>query len=518
MEEQRRHNDNPFQTPAGTLPKTIGRYHIEGLYAQGGMSVLFLATDPSTHDQIIVKVLLPKFLDDPSLVQQFLTEGRIIAMTDHPNIVKLYEYGEWEGGVFIAMELIKGVSLRKMLQHNPLPLKKALEVLLQVCYAIGHLHTHGVIHGDLKPENILVTDQNQVKIIDFGIAKVLAEPRDKLERFAGTPIYMSPEAKENPRNASIQSDIYSIAIVAYELVMGKITHGRVILTLAPRGLQSILQKALQPNPQDRYKDIFELIHDIAEYIHSGELQKDRQGADYFFELFAQVETEQKNLLHFLIAATPPYVGVTLSYGVGLNALYFQSLSLKDTTLVFMAEGSHKGVQGVIDTFRLHTIFESIKNNCQDPLVLIPTVIEEMQRQNLAFRHASLTLNHTTNRYLWHHEGWGAFFLTFDSTTRLITPSLPSTEGNYLEGYFDPAYQCTLLGCTSPTLLLFPGNPIAPLDIVVSDTIQATRTFSPEKQTSNILQKLRLRGDCIVDDHPVCIIVVAPRSSESPPVA
>ncbi|MCL4552034.1 MAG: serine/threonine protein kinase [Candidatus Marsarchaeota archaeon] len=502
--------DEKRQNP---IPKTIGRFHIDGLYAQGGMSTLFLATDPTTHDQIIVKVLLPKFLDDPNLVQRFLTEGRIIAMTDHPNIVKLYEYGEWEGGVFIAMELIKGVSLRKILQHNPLPLKKALEVLLQVCYAIGHLHTHGVIHGDLKPENILVTDQNQVKIIDFGIAKVLAEPSSKHERFAGTPIYMSPEARENPRNASVQSDIYSIAIVAYELVMGKITHGKVILTLAPRGLQSILQKALQPNPQDRYTDIFELIHDIAEYIHSGELQKDRQGADYFFELFSQVEMEQKNLLQSLIVAAPPYVGITLSYGVGLNALYFQVVTWHEITLVFLAEGIHKGVQGVIDTFRLHTIFEAMKPACDDPLILLTRVTEEMQRQNLSFRHASLTLNHATHRYLWHHEGWGALFLTFDSTTRLITPPPPAASANYLEGSFDPSYQCTLLGCTSPTLLQFPSHPLAPLDVVVSETIQATHSLPPEKQTSNILQKLRLRGDCIVDDHPVCIIVVAPRLQE-----
>jgi hypothetical protein len=291
--------------------------------------------------------------------------------------------------------------------------------------------------------------------------------------------------------------------------MGKITHGRVILTLAPRGLQSILQKALQPNPLDRYKDIFELIHDIAEYIHSGELQKDRQGADYFFELFSQLETEQKSLLNSLIETAPTNVGVTLSYGVGLNAIYFQALHFKKTMLIFIAEGIHRGVQGIIDTFRLHTIFESAKTTCQDPLSLIAIILDEAQRQDILFRHASLTLNYETNRYLWHQEGWGALFLTFNSITRLITPCLPSVNEPYLEGHFDQSYQCTILGCTSPTILEFSATPLAPLDVLVSEAIQSTRTLPPEKQTSSLLQKLRLRGDCVVDDHPVCIICVIP---------
>ena len=120
--------DDLLQNPI--LPEYIGRFHIDGIYSHGGMSTIYLATDPITHDQIVIKVLLPRFLSDPSLVQQFVNEGRIIAMTDHPNIVKLYEYGEWAGGVYIAMELVRGTSLRRILQHNPLPLKRALEVLL----------------------------------------------------------------------------------------------------------------------------------------------------------------------------------------------------------------------------------------------------------------------------------------------------------------------------------------------------------------------------------------------------
>lgn len=494
-------------SPPHQIPEYIGKYHIDGVFAQGGMSTLYLASDPDTHDQIIIKVLLPRFLHDPAMVEQFITEGRIIAMTDHPNIVRLYEYGEWEGGLFIAMELVQGISLRKMLQHNPLPLKKALEVLLQVCYAIGHLHAHGVVHGDLKPENILVTDLNQVKIIDFGIAKVLSAPSDsKTKRFAGTPIYMSPEARENPKACSVQSDIYSIGIISYELVMGRITHGRVILTLAPKGLQSILQKALQPEAKDRYKDINELIQAISEYIHSGEVQKDRQGADYFFELFEQVEAEQKALLSSLISTAPPTVGVTLSYGVGLNALYIQSLQIAKTTITVIAEGIHKGIRGIIDTFRLHTIFEATKNQHLDISSFFSSIVQEAARQGLSFRYSALILHHDTHTYSWTREGWGLLYITYDSTTQLLP--FPGEESHHIEGKFEKGYRFTIVGCTSPTILQFSSSPVAPIEVALTEAIQASRNLSPEKQTNSILQKLRLRGDCVVDDHPVCLISIS----------
>jgi serine/threonine protein kinase len=498
----------PSETQSASTPSHIGRFQIDGIYSQGGMSTIYLATDPLTHDQMVVKVLLPRFVSDPALVRQFINEGHIIAMTDHPNIVKLYEYGEWEGGVYTAMELVRGTSLRRTLQHNPLPLKTALEVLLQVCYAIGHLHSHGVIHGDLKPENILITDQNQVKVIDFGIAKVISEagvPTHDKERFIGTPLYMSPEAQENPKNASIQSDIYSLGIIAYELVMGKITHGRVLLALAPRGMQTILQKALQPKPEDRYHDMNEFITEISEYIHSGNLQKDRQGIDYFFELFAQVEAQQKQLLTSLLPQTAPLVGATLSYGVGLNALYFRIFKHLGDTVVVAAKGERRGVLGIIDTYRLHTLFEDYLSDGSEirAPTLIPNIFHKAQAQGVRFLYSALTISPSLGRFFWTQEGWGTLFLCTEERALEIISNGP----------YAPSDSFFLAGCASPTIMEFPSTPVVPLNIMLKEDIFASRHLPPQKQTDQLLQKLRLRGDCIVDDYPVCLISIRPTEGQ-----
>ena len=184
------------------VPAQIGPYQIEGLIEKGGMSYLYLSTQPETKKTTAVKALLPKFLSRPEVVQRFLNEAEIISMTNHPNIVKLYGHGQWEGGLYIAMEYIHGISLRKYLLQNPISLKRAIGIIIDIAYALCHLHTHGVIHRDLKPENILVTETGNIKVIDFGIAQLLTEQETPdstpKQRMVGTPIYISPEQRENP--------------------------------------------------------------------------------------------------------------------------------------------------------------------------------------------------------------------------------------------------------------------------------------------------------------------------------
>ena len=107
------------------------------------------------------------------MVKRFLAEAKIIAIADHPNIVRLHQSGRWEEGLYIAMEYVQGISLRQYLQKVPLSIKRALEIILEIAYALCHLHTHHVIHRDLKPENILITQEGKVKVIDFGIAQLL---------------------------------------------------------------------------------------------------------------------------------------------------------------------------------------------------------------------------------------------------------------------------------------------------------------------------------------------------------
>lgn len=280
-----------------SLPEKIGPYPIEGLLNKGGMSDLYLGIHPSSKEPITVKVLSQKFITNTEVVQRFLNEAEIISMTNHPNIVKMYGHGEWEGGLFIAMEYIDGVSLRQYLLENPLSLKRALGIIIDIAYALCHLHTHGVIHRDLKPENILVTESGSIKVIDFGIAQLLTEkisPEQKSKpRLIGTPIYISPEQKENPETVSFPSDIYSLGIISYELISGKLSHGHLHLSLMPTGMQGILQKCLLPNPNERYQDIVDFITDVSSYLNSPSLQKERMIGDQLSELQEDLQNIQE---------------------------------------------------------------------------------------------------------------------------------------------------------------------------------------------------------------------------------
>lgn len=281
------------------IPEHIGPYKIEAHLAGGGMSILYLGIHPLTHEATAIKVLSPKYLSQPHVVERFLREAEIIALADHPNIIHLYGHGEWEGGLYIAMEYIEGVSLRNYLLLTPLSLKRALEIIIDVAYALCHLHTHGVVHGDLKPENILISENGAVKVIDFGIAQLLQEPRISPTEpltLIGTPLYMSPEQRDNPHSMGYPSDIYSLGLIAYELVQGKPSMGQVQLSLLPRGLQKVLAKALQPLPSDRYRDVVDFITDISGYLHSGALEKEKIVGDYYSELAEELQSTYRLLL------------------------------------------------------------------------------------------------------------------------------------------------------------------------------------------------------------------------------
>ncbi len=257
----------------GPMPKKIGPYKIESLLNRGGMSYLYLGLRPGTSQPIAIKVLSPKFIANQAVVARFLKEAQIISITDHPNIVKVHGQGSWENGLYIAMEFIRGISLRQFIQQKSLSHRRALEIILQVAYALCHLHTHGVIHRDLKPENILITEGGEVKVIDFGISQLQGDGSETYQnRVIGTPTYMSPEQKDNPLSVSYPSDIYSLGIIAYELILGRLSHGIIHLSLLPQNLRGVIDQALQVDPKMRYQDIVDFITDISATLKSWETQ------------------------------------------------------------------------------------------------------------------------------------------------------------------------------------------------------------------------------------------------------
>lgn len=352
-------------THASEIPKMIGPYKIENLIEKGGMSLLYLGIHPDTKEPTTIKVLLPRYLSNPDVVQRFLKEAEIIAMTDHPNIIKLYGHGEWEGGLYIAMEFVQGISLRQALLQSPISLKKSLEIIIDIAYALCHLHTHGVIHRDLKPENILITDSDEVKVIDFGIAQLLTEKSYKeappIQRLMGTPIYMSPEQRENPESVSYPSDIYSLGIIFYELVLGKLSHGQIHLSLMPKGLQKILTKTLQPHPENRYLDIVDFITDVTAYLNSTNLEKEKKVGDQLSEISENL----KNIQGFLVPSGPPSwpnieVGLNRLKGLNIFGIYYDFLSFSDGSFgVIIVESSAKGAQGIIYTAMIKGMIQTL---------------------------------------------------------------------------------------------------------------------------------------------------------------
>lgn len=266
-------------SPTIPIPKQIGPYPIESLLSKGGMSLLYLAKHPKTGETIVIKVVRPKYLKNPEILSRLAQEGKILKAASHPNIVKLFDLGKWEQGLFIAMEFVKGISLKQFIKQQALTHRRSLEITLQIAYALAHLHGHGIIHQDLKPDNILITESGEIKLIDFGISRYPEEEEDDAipkKRKAGTPGYMSPEQKENPETVSYNADIFSLGMIAYELYLGKLCHGVIMLGAIPQPLRTIFTKALAIDPEERYADIIDFIADISGYLKKADAAEAKQ--------------------------------------------------------------------------------------------------------------------------------------------------------------------------------------------------------------------------------------------------
>ncbi len=319
-------------------PKQIGPYKIDTVLNHGSMSLLLLGTHPEMRKPIAIKVLLPSLLSNKELAAQFLKEAEIISLADHPNIVKLYGQGEWENGLYIAMEFIQGISLRQFILNKSLSIKRALDIVLEISYALLHLHTHGIIHRDLKPENVLITESGDAKLIDFGIAHMIEELKKKPKgenRIIGTPSYMSPEQKKDPFNVSFNTDIYSLGIMIYELILGKLSFGNIQIDLIPSHLRPILQKALDPNPKLRYQDIVDLIADISLYLKSNTIEKDSSDEDQLLQIWEVLGKEQKELLPKVPSWPELEIGLAKPKGVYLFGLYYDFFRLPDNSFVII---------------------------------------------------------------------------------------------------------------------------------------------------------------------------------------
>src|SRR4030042_2030298 len=194
------------------------RYRIIKKIASGGMADVFLGDDLKLSRKIAIKILAANYAGDKNFVVRFKSEAQILARLNHPNIVQVYDWGEFDSSYFICMEYIEGDSLKEIIEKKgPLPPETVVDYAIQISSALLMAHKSNLIHRDIKPQNILVTTEGEVKVTDFGIAKSLSTDITKTLNIMGTAHYISPEQARG-EILDHRTDIYSMGIVLYEML------------------------------------------------------------------------------------------------------------------------------------------------------------------------------------------------------------------------------------------------------------------------------------------------------------
>ena len=259
----------------------LGNYRIINQVGQGGMATVYKAYQPSMDRHVAVKVLPSQLAESKEFVARFQQEARTIARLEHPHILPVFDYGESDGTAYFVMRYLEAGTLKdRMVAGRPLPLDEIDRLFTQLTDALSYAHSHGVIHRDLKPANALVDSNGNLFLTDFGIAKLLesASPRlTQTDAIMGTPAYISPEQAQ-AQTVDQRSDIYSLGIILYEMVTGRVpftadTPLAIILKHIsdpmplpsllkpdiPTGIERVILKALAKEPEDRFATAAEFL-------------------------------------------------------------------------------------------------------------------------------------------------------------------------------------------------------------------------------------------------------------------
>ena len=264
-------------------PNSLGRYKLTAQIARGGMSDVFEAQDRLLDRKVAVKILHERYAETDTFVARFRKEARAVANLSHPNIVSVYDWGEEDGTYFMVMELVRGRSLRDIIQtEGRLLPRRATEIAAEIAKALDAAHHSGVIHRDIKPGNVLLTTDGTVKVTDFGVARArnASEGLTKVGSVIGTATYFSPEqASGDP--ADERSDIYSLGVVLYEMLVGRppfrgesavsVAYQHVTAEVVPPSrlntdvsleLENVVMRALDKDPDRRYETAADFHHDL----------------------------------------------------------------------------------------------------------------------------------------------------------------------------------------------------------------------------------------------------------------
>ena len=254
----------------------IGKYRIVGRIGKGAMGEVYKAQDPLLNRFVAIKTIAPALAAEPDFRQRFQREARSAAALNHPNIVTVYDFGEEDGLVYMAMELLEGRDLRDLMRSRAVHLADKLRIVEQLCDGLGFAHAKGIVHRDLKPGNIHVQPNGQVKILDFGLARLGDSDITRTGTVMGTPSYMSPEQVRGQK-ADARSDVFSLGAIFYELLANHRpfeagSDHEIRLRIAeeapspirkwapdvPAALVAVVERALAKEPAQRFADAGEM--------------------------------------------------------------------------------------------------------------------------------------------------------------------------------------------------------------------------------------------------------------------
>ena len=309
----------------GRHPDRIGPFRIRGVLGQGGMGVVYRAEQDSPRREVALKVVRPGYAT-PEIMRRFAHESQILGKLQHPGIAQVYQAGTADTGAgpqpFFAMELVHGPTLSAHIDEEQPSLRARLELMVQICDAVQHAHTKGVIHRDLKPANVIVTNSagklsgsRQPKILDFGVARATdadiqsATIQTTAGQLVGTVPYMSPEqVAADPEALDTRSDVYALGVMLFEVLSGELPHdlrrvgiaeaARIIGQVEPtklgahdttlRGdLETITAKALEKEPDRRYQSALELGEELGRYLRNEPIEARRASTAYQLRKFAR---------------------------------------------------------------------------------------------------------------------------------------------------------------------------------------------------------------------------------------
>jgi serine/threonine-protein kinase len=267
----------------------VGKYELLSKIGKGGMGVVYRGRDTVLNRMVAVKMLVSDIDVSEETRERFFREARSAGQLAHRNIITIYDFGEENGRAYIVMELLNGESLTSVLARpDRLPLEQQVEVMARVCEGLAFAHARGIVHRDVKPANLFLTVDGQIKVLDFGVARIASSKLTRSGLIVGTPDYMSPEQVMG-KVVDQRSDVFSAGAVFYQLLSGRKPFGAKTLPQilnrvmaeqppaltdaeAPPELAAIVMKALEKDPAKRYQRMVEMMAALAKFLQGWDRQ------------------------------------------------------------------------------------------------------------------------------------------------------------------------------------------------------------------------------------------------------